>query len=170
MGKRDELSHTPVLQFDDQEFLELGCTICYDFKLLDMIPAPTDDWISENTGLSYPKEYNLDQAAYYISDKYLPLHAKLGYYNYWEGSEPTAMEWHNDHIEGCDVFFIYFITDVNKGGELMFRKTGGNITGIIQPRRGLLVKGTQKVDFEHIAVYTNELRYVCNFGFKVEWI
>lgn len=155
---------------DEEQFDTNGFTTTYDHRLYYLIPPADSEWVEEYEGFSYPKQINLDEAATYLKRTYLPDYAELGYYNYWEGSEPTAMEWHNDHIEGCDVFFIYFLNDVDIGGELMFRRTGGEITGMIQPRKHLLVKGSQKTSFEHIAVYSPEKRYVCNFGFKVEWI
>ena len=63
------------------------------------------------------------------------------------------MDWHNDLVEGCNLFFMFYLTDVTEGGELMFR-VNNNATGIIQPKRDLLVMASQEAHVEHKVNFT----------------
>ena len=78
------------------------------------------------------------------------------------------MEWHNDLVEGCNLFFMYYLSDVTNGGELMFR-VNNTPTGIIQPKKDLLVMASQEEHVEHKVNFTDQTRIACNFGFNVEW-
>ena len=63
---------------------------------------------------------------------------------------------------------MYYLSDVTKGGELMFR-VDKTLTGIIQPKKDLLVMASQEAHVEHKVNFTNQTRIACNFGFNVEW-
>lgn len=153
-----------------EEYQIKGFTYTYDYNIIDLIGKlpPLDEWkIDEEFSVQYPENVNLSAAMDYIAKMYVepffPRYTK-GYSSIWNKSETQTMEWHNDLVEGCKVFFLYYLTDVTEGGEICFR-VNGKETGYVQPKKHLLVMGSQELYVEHKANYTPQTRIVSNYGF-----
>jgi hypothetical protein len=157
------------------EFFVKGYTSINDEHIYSLLNVDSDvnKWCRDSYGTRAPKDVSLEAAHKYIADNYIKPIAKkyeIGYNSIWEGIDKPTREWHNDLVENNNnVFFMYYLNDVLIGGELCFRMNGIE-TGMIQPRRYLLVMGSQEQQVEHKVIPTTETRVACNFGFKVEWI
>lgn len=149
-----------------------GFTYGYDYNIIELIGdlPPLSEWVDECHGIRYPENIDLSLSMDYIASTYLSpmLGDKFDkVYDYiWDKSEPQTMLWHNDLIEGANVFFLYYLTDVTQGGEICFRVNGGN-EKCLQPKRGLLVMGSQAEHIEHKANFTQDLRITSNYGFNI---
>ena len=157
-----------------EELRTYGYVEIVDTKVKGLISElpPLDEWIKNpKFDMETPESVDLTQAHQYIGKTYVEPIATIldyGYSNLWNKSDEPSMEWHNDLVEGCNLFFMYYLSDVTNGGELMFRVN--NIpTGIIQPKKGLLVMASQEEHVEHKVNFTDQTRIACNFGFNVEW-
>ena len=155
------------------DFLTRGFTYTFDHELVKHILAKDlhdpDSWIETDDGIAVPPEYDLTDSMLYIKNKYVsPIfgESKNGYNSIWNKNESTVQVWHNDLREGPNLFFLYYMTNVYKGGEIRFRVNGIE-TGCVQPRVGLLVMGSQESHIEHKAEPTNEARVLSNYGFYV---
>jgi hypothetical protein len=112
------------------------------------------------------------QAHEYLGRTYvsqLRTNYELGYRHLWERTADPVHEWHNDLIEGCNLFFLCYLTDVYEGGELCFRSKGIE-TGQVQPRKGIVVMASQHTHYQHKVNPhpESEKRMLCNFGFDVK--
>ena len=154
-----------------------------DFAFL----APAIDNIkwTQDKELNYRYIYNdeniedaLSKTMKYLGDKYVTLidkNFKLGCKSIWNGTEISNCEWHNDLIEGPNLFFLMYYTNMEKncGGEIEFRKAETKeVTGSILPKRHDVVIGSQKLSWEHrVAPFKckNMERITANFGFYVNY-
>lgn len=153
------------------DFYTKGYTSVIDDRLELLIENihPITDWKVDSTGIRYPAHVNLENAHRYIAENYVyPIfgQSELGYKSIWEGTDTPSLKWHNDLVEGSNLFFMYYLTTVNNSGELCFRVNGIE-TGKIQPKKHLLVMGSQEAHVEHKVNPTTELRIACNFGFSI---
>jgi hypothetical protein len=155
---------------DLTDFQIKGFTYTFDYDIIDLIGElpPIDEWeIDDEYDVQYPENVDLAPAMDYISAKYMseyfPNHT-AGYKYLWCRTESSTMLWHNDLIEGCKVFFLYYLTDVTEGGEICFR-VNKTETGFLQPRKHMLVMASQESHVEHKVNYTPEMRIVSNYGF-----
>jgi hypothetical protein len=156
------------------DFIEKGFTHTFDYEILKHIREEDlrnpNEWLCDDHGMRYPSRFDLTNAMDYIRNKYVyPLFGEneKGYNDIWNHSEPTVLVWHNDLKEGPNLFFLYYLTDVYKGGEIRFR-VNGKETGHVQPRVGLLVMGSHESHVEHKVEPTLEDRIVSNYGFYVK--
>ena len=154
------------------DLLIKGYTFTYDGhvkKHVGQLP-PMNEWQKDDSGVEFPVGVDLSQAQQYLCDTYLKPFAdvKFGYKNIWNKTDTPTTVWHNDLIEGSNIFFLYYLNDVKDGGEICF-KVNNEQTGCIQPRQNLLVLASQEESVRHKVNHTNETRIVCNFGFKVSW-
>jgi hypothetical protein len=139
-------------------------------KLIGNLPN-LNEWLIDSTGVEYPKDVDLTPAHEYIKNKYVDPYCKFvsyGYKGVWNKTDAPSLEWHNDLVEGPNLFFMYYLSDITQGGELMFR-VDKKPTGLIQPRKHLLVMASQESNVEHKVNVTEQTRIVCNFGFNVQW-
>jgi hypothetical protein len=155
------------------DFFVKGYTQTYDYEILDLIGKLPDlsewNYCKEELVTRSPKNINLKNCFPYISKNYvekITQKYEIGYSYIWEGVHESSNVWHNDLIEGYNLFFMYYLTDVNCGGEICFRMNGEE-TGCIQPKKGLLVMGSQEKHVEHRVNFTEDIRIACNFGFKI---
>tara|TARA_B110000208_G_C11680262_1_gene398454 strand:+ start:555 stop:1040 length:486 start_codon:yes stop_codon:yes gene_type:complete len=144
-----------------------------DTTIADTIPAfpPLSEWSTTDEYVEYPQFVDLKPVHEYIGKTYVEPFATIldyGYNALWNKTDEPSMHWHNDLVEGCNLFFMFYLTDVTEGGELMFR-VNNKVTGIIQPKRHLLVMASQEAHVEHKVNLTEQTRIVCNFGFNVQW-
>lgn len=157
------------MNLDFNDFLIKGFTYTYDYAIMDYIGnlPPVDKWQKEDFGLEFPPEVDLDPAMDYIGQTYVsqffPNFTK-GYRYIWNKTEDKTMEWHNDLVEGCKLFFLYYMTDITEGGEVCFRVNQIE-TGSLQPKKHMLVMASQELHVEHKANYTPQTRIVSNYGF-----
>ena len=123
-------------------------------------------------------EAALSKTMKYLGEKYVALidkDFKFGYKSMWNGTDSTSCEWHNDLIEGPNLFFLLYCNDMKKncGGEIEFRKTDTKqVTGSILPKMYDVVIGSQKLSWEHrVAPFKceNIERIRVNFGFYVNY-
>jgi hypothetical protein len=158
---------------DISEFFVNGYSSTIDTKIYSLIDVELDvlNWPIDEHKIRSPEYADLSNAHHYIAEKYIKPIAKkyeIGYNSIWEGVE-TAVGWHNDLIENeNNVFFMYYLTDIKNNGELCFRMNGVE-TGKIQPKKYVLVMGSQELNVQHKVIPTDEIRIACNFGFKVKW-
>jgi len=163
-----------------EELYITGFTSVEDTTVYDMvIPHLKDcDWeFEDDEALWYPVmdqafEDTMLKAHEYLGETYvskLRPNYELGYRHLWERTAEPVLEWHNDLIEGCNVFFLVYLTDVNVGGEICFR-AHGQPTGMISPRKGLVVMASQHEYVQHKVNPhpETEKRMLCNFGFDVK--
>jgi hypothetical protein len=100
---------------------------------------------------------------------------KLGYRSLWNGTEISSCSWHNDLMEGPNLFFLMYLTrlEENVGGEIQFRHSATKeITGSILPQKYKIVVGSQELKWEHRVVpfkYDKMERITANFGFYVNY-
>lgn len=151
-----------------------GYTYTYDETVESLIGElpPLDLWQSDQEGVQFPKNVNLSKAHDYIYETYVQdnfIICDFGYSNIWNNTDIPSTVWHNDLPEGSNIFFMYYLNDVSNGGELCFQMDGLE-TGCIQPKKHLLVLGSQEEHVRHKVNLTKETRIVCNFGFKIQWI
>lgn len=153
-----------------EEYQIKGFTYTYDYDIIDLIGKlpPTSEWLKDDEyDVEYPANISLSSAMDYIGAKYVsqyfPNYSK-GYNYLWNKTESATQVWHNDLVEGCKVFFLYYLTDVTEGGEICFRVNGVE-TGSLQPRKHMLVMGSQESHVEHKVNYTPQTRIVSNYGF-----
>jgi hypothetical protein len=155
-----------------KDLIEKGYTYTFDNNLLPYIQgylSNIDNWTRHSSGIEYPEDQDLNPAMDYIQNKYVqPIFGKnkKGYKALWNKSESSSMQWHNDLKEGPNLFFLYYLNDIQNGGEIKFRVYGIE-TGYLQAKRGLLVMGSQESHVEHKVEPTEETRIVANFGFYV---
>lgn len=160
-------THNQTLNFEDYQLK--GFTYTYDYDIMNLIGnlPPLEEWSIDEYGVQFPENINLDAAMDYIGKVYVsqffPSYTH-GYRYLWNKTENQTMEWHNDLVEGCKVFFLYYMTDVTEGGEICFRVEGKE-TGSLQPKKHMLVMGSQESHVEHKANYTPQTRIVSNYGF-----
>lgn len=161
---------------DLTDFICNGFTQTTDDTVISKIQATLNDWENlDSKGIRYrvPKQFDLQVAHQYIADTYVSKFfdkVELGYNGIWDGGIKRDVDkWHNDLIEGCNLFVMLYLNDVTTGGQLCF-KCNDIETGCIQPRKGLLVMGSQELHVVHKVSLTTEQRMVCNFGFNVSWI
>tara|TARA_R110002073_G_scaffold276057_1_gene439910 strand:- start:300 stop:794 length:495 start_codon:yes stop_codon:yes gene_type:complete len=156
------------------ELLISGYKIFNDKEILYLISdvPPISSWtIKPDTSGTYTpaEKINLEPAHDYIKDNYVDKYfnnSTKGYNNIWNSTEESSMLWHNDLVEGPNLFFMYYLNDVINNGEICFR-INGEETGKIKPKKGLLLMGSQELYVEHKVNHTDETRVVCNFGFYV---
>lgn len=155
------------------EFFTNGFTYTFDYDVIKYIREEDlrdpDSWFQSDEGLKYPLNYDLSAVMDYLQEKYVtPFFGKSekGYNYIWSNNEKSAQEWHNDLIEGPNLFFLYYLNDVYTDGEIRFRVNGVE-TGNLQPRLGLLVMGSQESHVEHKAEPSTETRIVSNYAFYV---
>lgn len=154
------------------DLVEKGYTYTFDNDLFAHIKVDLlnlDSWVQHPSGIQYPKDQDLNPAMDYLASKYVyPIFGenKRGYKALWNKSEASSMEWHNDLKEGPNLFFLYYLNDIQKGGEIRFRIYGIE-SGFMQAKKGLLVMGSQESHVEHKVEFTEETRIVANFGFYV---
>lgn len=159
---------------DLSEFFVKGYSATIDKNILSLlnVPLDVDKWVRDEDGIRSPGNVDLTIAHHYIAEKYIKPIAKkyeIGYNSIWEGIDQPTREWHNDLIErNNNVFFMYYLNDVENDGELCFRMNGLE-TGRVQPKQSVLVMGSQESYVEHKVIPTTETRIACNFGFRVEW-
>lgn len=159
---------------DINKFIESGFTHTIDKDIESLIGTlpKLENWQLDSSGVRYPENIDLSLAHEYISRKYVaPFFSKveMGYRSIWEGSDIPTTKWHNDLIEGSNLFFMYYLTDVFNEGEICFRCN--NIeTGKLQPKKYMLLMGSQELFVEHKVNLTTDTRIACNFGFNVKWI
>lgn len=111
-----------------------------------------------------------------LHDKYVsPISSEVeyGYSSIWNGAEKTTCEWHNDLIEGPNLFFLLYLNDIKPGcgGDISFRDAHTKeVTGSVIPKKYDIVIGSQNLKWDH-KVGTLKCgpmdRFVANFGFKV---
>ena len=154
---------------DMNEYQIKGFTYTYDYDIMNLIGdlPPLEEWSIDEYGVQFPETVDLEPAMDYIGKVYVsrffPSYTK-GYRYLWNKTENQTMEWHNDLIEGCKGFFLYYMTDVTEGGEICFR-VNGRETGMLQPKKHMLVMGSQEAHVEHKVNYTPQTRIVSNYGF-----
>jgi len=156
------------------ELLMSGYKIFNDKEILHLLSdvPHISSWTAnlDSSGVYTPPEkIDLGPVHDYIKDNYVDKYfnnSTKGYNNIWSSTETDSLEWHNDLVEGPNLFFMYYLNDVINNGEICFR-VNGEETGKIKPKRGLLLMGSQELYVEHKVNYTNENRAVCNFGFYV---
>lgn len=153
------------------DFFIQGFTSTTDYVIMDLIGKlpPLEEWIlGDQDHATYPIGVDLNPAMEYIAKTYVepffPNYTK-GYQYIWNKSESKTMVWHNDLVEGYNLFFLYYMNDVTDGGEIQFRVNGIE-TGMIQPRKHLLVMASQELHVEHKVNYTPQPRIVSNYGFN----
>ena len=111
-----------------------------------------------------------------LDEEYLPKgNNELIYYSIWNGSDTSSYKWHNDLIEGANVFFLMYYTNMNlnEGGEIMFRNLNQDkrITCFHLPKKYDVLYGSQAKHFEHRVETLREPnveRITMNFGFKID--
>ena len=153
----------------DTDLLVNGYKVFEDKKILFTLGKIPDIKEWEGDQVKSPKGFDLRLAQNYINNKYVaPVFggAVFGYSNIWSGTDSNSKEWHNDLIEGCNLFFMYYLSDITEGGELCFR-VNGKETGSIQPKKDMLVMGSQERYVEHKVNDCNQERIVCNFGYNI---
>jgi hypothetical protein len=155
------------------DFFTKGFTYTFDHDLIKHIReedlCDPESWFQSDEGPKYPLDYDLSAVMEYLQETYVtPLfgESEKGYSYIWSRNEKSAQEWHNDLIEGPNLFFLYYLNDVYVDGEIRFRINGVE-TGRLQPRLGLLVMGSQESHVEHKAEPTTETRILSNFAFYV---
>lgn len=155
------------------DFFTKGFTYTFDHDLIKYIRE--EDlcnphlWFRTDEGTMYPLGYDLSAAMDYVQEKYVtPIFGEnqSGYNYIWNNIEKAVQVWHNDLVEGSNIVFLYYLTDVYIGGEIRFR-VNGEETGSIQPRTGLLVMASQEAHVEHKVEPTDEVRILSNYGFYV---
>lgn len=157
-------------RLDFTDFIMNGFTYTFDNQIESLIGdlPPIDLWETDFEGVQHPPGVDLNPAMDYIGETYVseffPKYT-TGYKLLWNKSDSYTMDWHNDLVEGCNLFFLYYLTDVTEGGELCFRVNGVE-TGCIQPRKNMLVMGSQESHVEHKVNYTPQTRIVSNYGFN----
>jgi len=100
---------------------------------------------------------------------------KLIYSYLWNGTSSGSDVWHNDLIEGANVFFLLYFTDMQlgSGGEIMFRNMEQNkrVTCFHLPKKYDLILGSQDLKFQHRVENfrkPNMERITLNFGFNIK--
>jgi len=100
---------------------------------------------------------------------------KIVYSSIWNGTEQSSCNWHNDLLEGANVFFLLYFTDMdpNNGGEIMFRNMEENkrITAFHMPRKYDVILASQDLKFEHRVEHFRAPcveRITMNFGFNIK--
>jgi len=92
-------------------------------------------------------------------------------YGLWDGVEPSSSEWHNDHIEGGNMFaLIYFDsmpTDGSYGGSLSVKSPANIIT--LYPQRGDIVFVSHADCIHHKAESSTIQRRVMNMAFLCQF-
>jgi len=159
---------------DMSEYIIKGFTHTFDPYIEELIGElpPMEEWKGESYGGKYPEGVDLLPAQEYILEKYVKpnfRNPELGYRAVWTGIDRKTVPWHNDLPEGPNIFFMYYLTDITEGGELCF-KVRDEVTGCIQPKRHMLLLGSQEPHIMHKVNLTDQIRTVCNFGYIVEWI
>ena len=100
---------------------------------------------------------------------------RLIYSYIWNGTSSGSDVWHNDLIEGANVFFLLYFTDMElgSGGEIMFRNMEENkrVTCFHLPKKYDLILGSQDLKFQHRVEDFRKpsmQRITLNFGFNIK--
>jgi hypothetical protein len=91
----------------------------------------------------------------------------------WDGTEPTSCEWHNDLIEGWNLFaLIYFNEAVpNNGGAVMFKSIIDDSEYIVYPSYGTCVLVNMQPWYFHRVVpqVKHQQRVVLNICYNIKF-
>jgi len=115
-------------------------------------------------------DVNLNDMSSYVGSSYIaPYFPGYSDYTYsmFVGSEHSTMEWHNDLVEGYNTFFLYYLTTVDHGGELMIQ-CNDSVVGCVQPKKHLLVMLSQASHVKHRVNPTDQVRVAINLAYKVD--
>lgn len=149
-----------------ENFFIDGYAVFDDPKLIELVP----EYTMPETNQFQMIDIDLQRATDYVGETYInPFFNDYDQdrYSMFVGAELTSMQWHNDLIEGHNVFFLYYLTDINQDGELMIM-SNNNVVGSIQPKKHRLVMLSQAPHVLHKVNPTNQVRVAINFGYRVE--
>lgn len=92
-------------------------------------------------------------------------------YNVWDGVDSDSATWHNDALEGGNIFMLLYFDNVpeDKGGKLSIKMNDEIVTSL-HPQRGDIVFISNEPNVYHIVERSSIKRRLANLTFDCDFL